>query len=205
MTTATVMRFSAIPLGMAATAALLLVMATLIQVDYVYTDPEASVDIGKVVMPDTTIKTILPDLLARPETPPAPPETPQITDEVVVEVVDPGRFTPQFPAQRDATLEVGLTQPGDYLPIVKVAPQYPRTALKRGMEGEVVVSFTVTRTGATRNVTVLQANTLDGTPTSVFNSAAIKAAERFKYKPRIENGTPLEVHGVKNRFIFSLD
>ena len=36
---------------------------------------------------------------------------------------------------------------GEYLPIVKVQPQYPRRALSRGMSGWVIVEFTVTAQG----------------------------------------------------------
>ncbi|WP_041522354.1 energy transducer TonB [Gilvimarinus agarilyticus] len=204
MTTATVMRFTAIPMGMLATAGLLLVMATLIQTDYVAMEPPESVTIGKIVMPEAEIIVDYESPLARPEAPPAPPEMPLISTEVQVDPAAPTGTGVQFTDPVDNTLSVGLVQPGDYLPIVKVAPQYPRTAIRRGLEGEVVVSFTVTRTGATRDIAVISAHTLDGNPTSVFNSAAIKAAERFKYKPRIENGVPLEVHGVQNRFIFEL-
>ena len=34
---------------------------------------------------------------------------------------------------------------GEYLPIVKVQPVYPRRALSRGIEGYVIVEFTVTK------------------------------------------------------------
>ncbi|MGI9294380.1 MAG: hypothetical protein ACR2PS_10395 [Pseudomonadales bacterium] len=41
---------------------------------------------------------------------------------------------------------------GEYLPIVKVAPIYPRRAQTMGLDGECVVKFTVTTTGATRDI-----------------------------------------------------
>ena len=47
----------------------------------------------------------------------------------------------------DISLEGGLaleSGDGEYLPIVKVAPVYPRRALQRGIEGFVIVEFTVT-------------------------------------------------------------
>ena len=40
---------------------------------------------------------------------------------------------------------------GEYLPIVKVAPQYPRRALSRGLAGWVIVEFTVTEAGTVRD------------------------------------------------------
>ena len=38
---------------------------------------------------------------------------------------------------------------GDYLPIVKVAPIYPRRAQTRGLEGQCLIQFTVTTLGTT--------------------------------------------------------
>ena len=45
---------------------------------------------------------------------------------------------------------------GDYLPIVKVAPIYPRRALSRGIEGWVLLEFTVTRARTVTDVRVLE-------------------------------------------------
>ena len=41
---------------------------------------------------------------------------------------------------------------GEYLPIVKVQPIYPRRAQSRGIEGHVIVEFTVTKAGTTKDI-----------------------------------------------------
>lgn len=89
---------------------------------------------------------------------------------------------------------------GDYLPIVKVAPIYPRRALSRGIEGYVIVEFMVTKLGTVENVQVVEAN-----PAGYFERAAIKAASRFKYKPKVINGEPVDVAGVRNQITFKID
>jgi len=89
---------------------------------------------------------------------------------------------------------------GDYLPIVKVAPVYPQRAIERGIEGYVIVEFTVTKTGAVRDPRVVEYD-----PSTIFNKAALAAALKFKYKPRIVNGEPIEVHGVLNKITFLLE
>jgi len=93
----------------------------------------------------------------------------------------------------------GFSSDGEYLPIVKVAPVYPRRAQTRGIEGFVLLEFIVTRTGAVRNPVVLESK-----PPGIFDRAALNAALKFKYKPKVVNGEPIDVAGVRNRITFEL-
>jgi protein TonB len=88
---------------------------------------------------------------------------------------------------------------GEYLPIVKVAPVYPPRAAARGLEGYVVVQYTVTTTGDTRDIVVIESTS------SLFDRAAVDSAAKYKYKPRVIDGTPVEVVGVSTRIIFELE
>jgi len=88
---------------------------------------------------------------------------------------------------------------GEYLPIVKVQPVYPRRAQSRGLEGYVIVEFTVTKQGTTRDVRVVEAK-----PSSIFDRSAIQAARKFKYKPRVVDGEAIEVPGVQNKITFKM-
>jgi periplasmic protein TonB len=103
---------------------------------------------------------------------------------------------------------------GEYLPIVKVQPQYPRRALSRGLAGYVIVEFTVTAQGTVKDPFVVEncghipnarppADCVDN-PNSVFDSAAVKAALKFKYKPKVIDGNPVETTGVQNKITFEL-
>jgi protein TonB len=89
---------------------------------------------------------------------------------------------------------------GEYLPIVKVAPLYPESAASRGIEGYVLLEFTVTETGATADPHVLESQ-----PQGIFDDAAKKAVLKFKYKPRVENGRPVRVDHVTHVITFKLD
>lgn len=103
----------------------------------------------------------------------------------------------------DLSIDSGLSGSGgdgEYLPIVKVAPQYPRRAAQKGIEGYVVVEFTVSTLGTVKDVKVIEAD-----PPNIFNRAAMNAAKKFKYKPKIENGKAVEVPGVRNIIRFELD
>jgi periplasmic protein TonB len=93
----------------------------------------------------------------------------------------------------------GFEADGEYLPIVQVAPDYPRTALERGIEGYVLLEFTVTETGSVEDPVVVEAD-----PPRIFDTAARNAALRFKYRPRVIDGEPVRVHGVQFRMVFEL-
>jgi len=93
----------------------------------------------------------------------------------------------------------GFQSDGDYLPIVRVEPVYPRRALTRGIEGYVLLEFTVSETGSVVDPKVVEAQ-----PPGIFDRAAIQAALRFKYQPRVVDGQPIAVHGVRNMITFEL-
>ncbi|MDO3387415.1 energy transducer TonB [Gilvimarinus sp. SDUM040013] len=195
-----------IALAVGTTFGLLFLMQALINTDLKADDQEETVRIEDIHMPDTTIETryeaAKPD---KPETPDTPPpdipepdfDTPEINPQAL------NMDAPNLGSDINISTS-GLGGDGEYLPIVKVAPQYPRRAAQRGIEGFVTVEYTVTTTGATRDVEVIEAITKDGDETSIFNRAAIRAAEKFKYKPRVIDGTAIEVPGVRNRFTFEL-
>jgi len=77
-------------------------------------------------------------------------------------------------------------------------PIYPREAQLRGLSGWVRLGFTVTAEGTTRDVRVLGSH-----PPGVFDRAAIDAALRFVYLPRLENGIPVDRANVETEVTFT--
>ena len=100
----------------------------------------------------------------------------------------------------NSNLGFGGVTDGDYLPIVKVAPMYPRRAQSRGIEGYVIVEFTVTAAGTVENPVIVEA-----VPPGIFNRAALQAVLKFKYKPKVIDGRPVPVGGVRNKLTFILE
>jgi protein TonB len=62
------------------------------------------------------------------------------------------------------------------------------------------VEYTVTKTGSIRDP-----KAVDCQPSGIFESASVKAATKFKYKPRVVDGEPIEVAGVQNKFTYELE
>ncbi len=140
-----------------------------------------------------------------PEKPPKPPETPPETPPQELDNINPDAPSinvapPLVSANTDLAGPGGMNiAEGDYLPIVRVAPVYPARALSRGLEGFVDLSFTVTAAGTVKDPIVLQSTS------TLFERAATRAVLKFKYKPRVVDGIPVEVTGVKTRISFQLE
>lgn len=189
-----------IPIGSAVTFGLLFAMQLLIATGQdVITEARAYrvVDLVRVDRSDVpeTRK-------AEPKRPPSPAVPPEIP-------------APELGDSFDTSLSISIGAPvveanpsaagigfgvgdGEYLPIVKVAPVYPRRALARRLEGHVVLEFVVTRSGTVKDIVVLDSTA------PIFEQPAIEAAERFRYKPRIIDGEPVEVAGVRNVITFKM-
>ena len=139
-----------------------------------------------------------------PEKPPEvdepPPETPpqQMDDLDTTQTLSIGGPAGNLLLGKLGAGRIGLGD-GDFLPIVKVAPLYPRRAQTRGLEGQCLIQFTVTSTGTVRDAFEIECTS------SLFRNASIKAAEKFKYKPRVIDGVAMEVPGVQHIITFKLE
>ena len=69
-------------------------------------------------------------------------------------------------------------------PITRENPAYPFSALSRGVEGSVLVEYTVDARGRVVAPRVLEAN-----PPGVFDAAALRALSRWRYEAQTEPTT----------------
>jgi protein TonB len=163
-------------------------------------DSEKQRRLADIHMPEREIESQVeqkPDKVDDPDEPPPDLDTPDIDMDMDVDVVN---TAPQASVDVDIGVGGGLSNDGEYLPIVKVAPIYPRRAQTRGISGYCIVEYTVTTSGAIRD-----SRAVDCQPSGVFEKASVKASLKFKYKPRVIDGEPIEVPGVQNKFTYELE
>ena len=130
-----------------------------------------------------------PEVIPPPEFRPLALETDgavEIGVEFVAPVADAGPFVP------------GMAD-GNELPIVTVAPEYPRRAALQGIEGWVIVEFAVDELGRVQAPRVV-----DSQPAGVFDKKAVQAVSRYKYKPRVVNGQAVPVPSRRQKIRFNL-
>ena len=183
------------------TAALFIIMPYLIESADKTLDEKPATKLADIQMPDTDIdvrKDSKPDKPKVPDEPPPDMAQPDMDDaNPDLEAVN---MTPSQDFQLTNDTGGLSASDGEYLPIVKVAPIYPRRAQSRGVTGYCTVEYTVTKAGTTRDIVPV-----DCDPSGYFERASVKAAEKFKYKPRVVDGEPIEVPGIQNRFTYELE
>ncbi|MEE4695309.1 energy transducer TonB [Pseudomonas alliivorans] len=90
--------------------------------------------------------------------------------------------------------QAAATDNSQYQPLSKEAPDYPERALDKGIEGDCTVVYDVSPQGRVVNPQV------QGACHPLFMRPSVAAAETFRYQPRIVDGKPVTVSGVKNTF-----
>mgnify|MGYP001278940356 CR=1 FL=1 len=102
----------------------------------------------------------------------------------------------------------------DLMPISKVPAMYPRRALERGTMGYALLEFTVTDTGSVENVEVLEGYctrddpydpAAEFRPCTTFDGSSIRAAQNYKYEPKIIDGKAVAVKGVIHKLTYALE
>ncbi|BDX04898.1 energy transducer TonB [Planctobacterium marinum] len=111
-----------------------------------------------------------------------------------------GGFTivgPQIETQAHTSLGVSG---GEARPIVRISPQYPVAAARDGIEGWVVLSFSINETGGVEDIEVL-----DAEPKRIFNREATRALRKWKYRPKIVDGKPVKQSNITVQLDFKLE
>lgn len=140
----------------------------------------------------------------KPKKPPEVEDKPPEMPPPQLDSLDPNAPTVTL-GRVNVNIEIGGMDGGDfivdgeYLPIVRVEPIYPRRAQSRGIEGYCDMEFTVTRTGEVTDAVAQYCSS------SVFESASVKAVLKWKYKPRVVNGEPIDSPGVQTRLTYKFE
>ncbi len=185
-------------LGVLVTGMLLLLMCSLIAMEVPDIDTE-SIKITEIIMQeDRTIEPLSETKLVKPVDPHPVPKMPKIEQSFDhSEGLDIAMVAPTIEGGLDVA--AGFTT-GSAMAIFKVAPQYPRRLLTRGVEGFVDLVFDITPTGKTENIRVVYSQ-----PQGAFDRSAVKALEKWKYNPAMDDGIAMAQKNQTTRITYELE
>lgn len=136
-----------------------------------------------------------------PEQPPPPPEMNLAKNMNPSDAV--GAIIPDLDTGLELENATNLAAAGggdrEAVPLVRVDPDYPPRARQQGVEGYVVVRFTITPVGTVADVEVI-----DSKPPYIFDRSVIRAVRKWRYNPKIENGVPVTRPNQRTRLTFKL-
>ena len=193
------------------TVGLFFIMVILIALGDSGIKDDTSVKLTDIVMPEREIDTFMSEV-DKPDKPDEQPEDiaqPELDLQPLTGIdVSVAKPKPNFKAGGS------FFRDGEYIPLFKVVPIYPRRAQERGTMGYALVSFTITETGSVENAVPVEGYcsskspedpNVEFRPCSMFNSASARAALKLKYKPKIVDGKAVPVDDVLHRFTYILD
>ncbi|MEZ8823713.1 energy transducer TonB [Vibrio amylolyticus] len=93
--------------------------------------------------------------------------------------------------------EVSMDQ--NAMPLHRVEPAYPARALRRGLEGYVIMQFSIDELGRPIDIEVVEAD-----PPRQFEREAMRALKRWKYQPKVVNEKAVVQHGQSVKLEFRL-
>lgn len=189
--------------GVLITFGLLVLMYTLIATGTMELDEEPPRKIADIFQPereiDTRQKEVKPDKPDDAQEP--PPDLPDVDEQFDVPDNALSMAAPNLTGDLNLGLSGDFTRDTDYIPVYVPQPQYPRRAQSRGVSGYAVVEVTITTSGSVRDPQLLE----EYPENYGFGRAALRAADKLKYNPRVVEGQPVEVPGVLYKFTFQIE
>ena len=189
-------------LGVLVTFALIILMYKLIDSGNKDLDEKEAIKIPEFVQVDRDLtENVKQTQIEKPEDPETPP--PDLPDDNIEFEVPENAISMAAPAA-NANLKLsgtgGFARDSDYIPVYVPQPENPRRAQTRGKEGYAVIEVIITTTGGTRDPILIE----EFPEGWGFGKAALKAASKLKYNPRVVDGIGQEVPGVLYKFTFQM-
>ena len=84
-------------------------------------------------------------------------------------------------------------------PVLQISPVYPPRARRAGIEGRVLVEFTISENGTVEDPKIIKAE-----PPKIFNRAVLRAIRGWKFNPRMSDGNFMKQRARKE-IVFKLN
>lgn len=134
-----------------------------------------------------------------PEKTPPPPPPAKAQERVSLDQGEGGYEHDWTAWKTDGAQQMPMDTDRRAMPVVRIPPQYPERALRRNIEGWVLLEFTITATGSVEDIRVI-----DAEPPNVFDRESRRALQGWKYQPKMVNGQPVPQTGMRDMIVFKI-
>ena len=188
-------------LGVIVAFALFIVMSLLIRMGEPELDKKAGTKIADFTMPKVEIEAQVDDDLPEIEEILDEPPPEQDTQDIDIDAGDSGLNISSGVAKAEVNIDagVGVSSDSEAMPVFVPTPRYPPRAERQGKAGYAVVQVTITPTGTTKDVVLVE----EFPENFGFGKSAVKAAQKLRYNPKIVDGIGVDVPGVLYKFTFA--
>ena len=148
---------------------------------------------------------------------PPPPETPELPPEIESNHSRTATATTVMPLTPVPNLgldtaidgiainmpkfsDFGVAKSQQAMPLYRVEPRYPSRALRQGLQGYVVMKFTIDPQGRPIDISVVESK-----PARMFDREAKRALSKWKYQPQVVNGSAVAQQGQTAKIEFKLN
>jgi len=119
--------------------------------------------------------------------------------KVPVKVTAPVKATTPIRVEAPVSEVPEFVMAHDLTSVLRSAPRYPRAMRRKGINGHVMVEFTVTEKGLVQNPVILKSH-----PHDIFGKSVMRTVQRWKFRPYRKDGRPIAVR-ARQRVDFLLE
>jgi len=188
-------------LGAFVAFSLFILMSLLIRMGEPDLDRKKANKIADFTMPAVEIEAQLDDELPEIEDILDEPPPEQEMIDIDIDAGDAGLNISSGVAKAEVNIDttVGISNDSDAIPVFVPVPRYPPRAERQGKKGYAVVQVTITPTGTTRDIVLIE----ESPENFGFGKSSVKAASKLRYNPKIVDGVGVDVPGVQYKFSFA--
>lgn len=140
-----------------------------------------------------------PTIIKPPQPIPPEPAPTLVRDEPKVDIKIDNELLWTDYVQKQEPIKSTILHGNQLVLAIAFPPEYPLRQAEKGIEGYVVVGFSVASSGAVYDAFIIEAE-----PKGAFERSALKAIMKFKYKPKVVDGKPVNTEGLRYQFTYEM-
>lgn len=141
------------------------------------------------------------DDLKMPSPPPSQQPPPMIMARPTPATASGGGLSILKPIVNNGSVIGTVTDNRRAIPVIRFGTDYPQRELQQGIEGWVLVEFTIDADGSVSDIQIIESEPENARG---FGRAAIRSIQRWSYQPKMVDGRAVAQHHMREIFRFEI-